>query len=185
MKKTKLKLIILLSLTLISCNEKLTCDNEKAILIIKDFVKSDMVEAWALKLSADDFQDDINKSNYQGSRYDWIGNMNSNYKNYLLSNLSKIKRKEGSYYSAAHKEYINEEIILYNIVTQKYDETINKCGCTANIELTNGSKNKLEYDVSKDSEGELIGNYIYRANAMLDENTYASNFIKKYKDKVE
>lgn len=186
MKKFNFYLAILGILTLMSCKEKLTCDNEKSVRLLKENVKSDIIEAWALKLAADDYQDDFSKDNYQGSRYGWLDDMSKTYEKYLLEKLSEIKMGEGVYYEAAVQQYIDNDILLENIITEKYDESIDKCECTANIILTNSdSKNKIEYDVVRNSEGEITGHYIYRPKAMLDERNNASDFIKKHKEEIE
>ncbi len=186
MKKKNIVLLLVLLTIFTSCKEKLTCDNPTAVTLIKDNVKADIVEAWALKLAADNFQDDWSKDNYQGSRYGWLEDMSSTYEKYLLKELSKIKNRESDYYYAAIEQYSDNDILLNNIITEKYDESVDKCECSANIELTNSdSKNKITYEVVKNSEGEITGHYIYRPKAMLDEKNNASDFIKKHRDTFE
>jgi hypothetical protein len=186
MKKINLLTIVLILTSLISCKQKLTCDDEKAIKLIKIDVKADIIEAWALKLAAENFQDDITKDNYHGSKYDWVDNMTTTYRKYLLENLQAIKTRDGFYYEEAVKQYSENEVMLENIITEKYDESIDKCECTSEIILTNtDSKNNVKFDVVRNSEGEVTGHYIYRPKAMLDEKTNASDFIKRYKDKYE
>ena len=186
MKKINLLMILLVLTTIISCKQKLTCDDEKAIKLIKIDIKADIVEAWALKLAAEDFKDDYTKTDYVGSKYDWLDNMSTTYRDYLLEKLQVIKTREGFYYEEAVKQYIDNEIMLENIITEKYDESIDKCDCTSEIILTNtDSRNKVKFDVVRNSEGEVTGHYIYRPKAMLDEKTNASDFIKRYKDKYE
>jgi hypothetical protein len=175
-KLTFYTLWILAVLFCASCKQKLTCDNPEGISLIKSNVKSDIVEAWALKLAAED---------YKEYKYGWF-DMSEDYKTYLLEKLAEIKRYEGEYYEQAVQQYIDNEIELENIIPEKYDESIDKCECTANIILTNSdSKNKISYDIVRNSEGEITGHYIYRPKAMLDDNTNASDFIKEHKDIFE
>ena len=62
---------------------------------------------------------------------------------------------------------------------QSYDEKIDKCECSAEIELTNSeSKNKVTFDNVKNSEGEVTGHYKYKTKVMLDKETNATDFIK-------
>lgn len=159
-----------------SCKQKLTCDNSEGISLIKSNVKSDIVEAWALKLAAEE---------YKEYKYGWF-DMSEDYKTYLLEKLAEIRSCKGEYYELAVQQYIDNEIELENIIPEKYDESIDKCECTANIILTNSiSKNKISYDIVRNSEGEITGHYLYSPKAMLDDKTNASDFIKEQKEKFE
>lgn len=189
----KLLITILSASFIFSCNnisepekEKLTCDNSTAILLLQENVKEQLVEAWALKLSADNFQSDITKRNYQGSKYGWFDEMTKTYKEYLLQNLANIKANQGSFYDRAVEQYSSENILVENIITDKYDSLMDRCNCTATIALSNSnSKNRITYEVVRNSEGRVTGFYKYRPKAMLDEKTYAIDFIKKYEDQIE
>src|SRR5690554_4204317 len=116
--------------------EKLTCDNNTAIRLVQDNIKEQLIQSWALKLSADNFQSDITKRNYQGSKYGWFDEMTKTYKEYLLQNLANIKAKQGSFYNRAVEQYSSENILVENIITDKYDSLMDRCHCTATIALS-------------------------------------------------
>lgn len=177
MKNLTFKILWISTLLLsISCKKKLTCDNAEGLKLIKENVKSDIVGAWALKLAAEDFK------NYKYGWYD----MTEKYKLYLLERLGEIKKFEGTYYEQAVEQYIDNEIELENIMPEKYDESIDKCECSAEIILTNSdSKNKIKYELVRNTEGKVTGYYIYRPKAMLDNKTSAYDFIQENKEKFE
>lgn len=104
---------VLLVIFTTSCTKKMTCDNQEGITLIKDNVKSDIIEAWGLKLASDDYQD---------YKYGFFNSMISNYKSYLLEKLSEIKDHKGDYYEQAYNQYMDKEVILENIIPEKYDE---------------------------------------------------------------
>jgi len=181
----KLAVCSALLLPLTSCkDEKLKCDNPQAIELVKEAVKDDLMETWALKLASDAFQDDIYKPNYQGSRYDWVGNIGEKYKTYLLESLDEIKNKEGMFYLGAKADYSKQDVIVENIVTEKYDAEVNKCECSSSIDLSQrdpeNKSDEIKYEVMKDAEGGIVINYIYNPKAMLDKKTSAKNFINNY-----
>lgn len=153
---------------------------------MSDNVKSDIVEAWALKLAAEDYQDDIYKKNYQGSRYNWLDKMTDEYEQYLLEKLTEIKSQESAYYDSAVSQYSDNVVYLDNIVMEKYDEAVDKCQCSAKIQITNAnSTNHIDYEIVKNTDGEITGKYTYRPKAMLDDKTNASDFINEYKHQFE
>lgn len=143
---------------------------------MKNHVKQNIIEAYALKFAADDYK--------EFKKYRFFGGMFHDYENYLFEKLAEIKEREGEYYELAVKQFSDNEIKFYNIVLEKYDETIDKCECSANTILINSDdKNKINYVFVKDTEGKITGHYNYRPKAMLDEHTNASDFIKEHKDK--
>jgi len=166
--------------------EKLSCDNNTAIVLVQDGVKKQLVESWALKLAADNFQDDIRKRNYQGSKFGFFETMSENFKEYLLQHLANIKSKQGHFYNMAVEQYSSENILVENIITDSYDSLIDRCECTASIALSNSnSKNRITYGVVRDSKGSVTILYKYRPKAMIDEKNFAIDFIRKYEDQVE
>ncbi len=173
-------LLFLLIISVSSCSyfkEKMKCDNKEANELLKANIKSDIIEAFALKLSADA---------YTEYKYGFFSAMSDSYKKYLLIELKKIKQKEGVFYEQALEQYSDNNVNLKNIITDSYDEKIDKCECSAEVELTNSeSRNKVTFDNIKNSEGEVTGHYIYKPKSMLDENTNASDFIKTNKSLLD
>lgn len=187
MKKINILAILII---FFSCNsitkKKLTCNEENFISNIKGDIKNDIVEAWALKLAAESFDDRFATTGYQGEKYNWLDEMTKIYKEHLLKELKLIRAKEGTYYENAVKNYESNEIILENIITEKYDEVVDKCDCSAEIGMTNSdSRNNIDFDVERNSEEQITGHYRYKPKAMLDEKTNSSDFIKMYKRKYE
>lgn len=164
---------IILSTT--SCKEKLTCNNQIALNIVEQNVKIDFIEAWALSKSAEEFKTD----NYK-FKYDWYGNMSKDYKSYLLSNLDDIRNKKGNYYAEAVERYTNYGIKLENIITESYDDSTDKCECSASFEPTNSNmKNSITYKVIKNSDGQINVRYKFLPKATIDDKKNASAFIKE------
>lgn len=178
--KIPISLVAVCLVLISSCSllkEKMTCDNAEELILLQENIKSDLVECWALKLAAED---------YEGYKYGFFGNMSSNYKQYLIDAFKEIKEKEGLYYDQGVNQYEGVAIILSNIITDSYDESIDKCECSANVELsTTHDKNNVTFDNIRNSEGEVTGHYRYRPKAMLDDQTNASDFIKEHKDIFE
>lgn len=177
MKKITFYAILILSLFLcVSCQEKMTCDNPEGVYMIKENVTSDIIESYALHFAADD---------YDGFRYGFFESMYDDYETYLLEKLGEIKNKEGQYYQLAVEQFnADNEIKLYNIIAEKYDETTDKCECSARIVFINSNtENDIKYDLVRDTEGNITGRYIYNPKVMLDEYTNTKTFINKHKDK--
>ena len=171
--------LIVTSIFTFSCKNQITCSQSDAVSLIQEGVRTDLIESFALKLAADDFVDDASKKDYQGQRHGWLNDISRTYETYLKNKLSEIKMQEGHYFEMAERQYMNNQISLQNIVTENYDETVDKCGCSASIIFTNSDAiHPIQYNVAKNSEGNITVTYVYRPETMLDERNNSSDFIK-------
>ncbi|UKT63263.1 hypothetical protein [Pedobacter mucosus] len=168
-------LIIFASFTLPACKEKLACNNPIALKIVEGNVKSDYIEAWALSMAAEAYVEENFKF-----KYDWFGNMNKNYKAYLVRNVNHIKNKEGDFYKEAFERYQTYDIKLKDIITEGYEESTEKCSCTASFRPANTNvTNSISYYILKNIEGKLSVRYQFIPKALIDDKTNASEFIRQ------
>lgn len=178
-----------------SMNQKLTCDRLDAVSAMKSSVKADIIEAYALKLASNDFPIAVWMLGLGSTDEFYRKELIEAYNVYLTERLTEIKKYEGKYFEQTSTKYVGTEIELENIVTEKYDEIIDQCECTARVILTdsNGTdKNKISYDLIRNSEGEIVVRYIYTPKAQIPifaslfTNNYkfkeASDFIKRYNE---
>ncbi|MGK4568189.1 hypothetical protein [Flavobacterium sp. 3HN19-14] len=164
--------IILLS----ACNHKMTCDNDETIELLKKSIKNDLIECWTLN--------EASKS-YEGIKYDTFGNMQNDYKKFLISNLEEIEVHEDLKYVEGEDHFAKDEIILSNIVLEAYDESIDRCTCSAKVQSIHPNldfSENVTYETQKNSENKATGKYKYIPNIKLDNKIFIKDFIDEYRE---
>ncbi len=168
-------IMVFISLLLTSCEhvDKVTCDSPSGIRLLQEGIMDNYLEEMALKLASDDYSE--NKFGWSSFTY--------NYQEYLKEQTRLIITGESLYYDYVYEVIVGNKnfFSIRHIITESYNEEVNKCSCKATINYGDSSPSTdLEYTFVIDNEDYLHAEYIAESNIVFDDKDYDfnKNFMK-------